>query len=537
MNINMNRREFLGTLAALSQLPNITNAAAFTEGSSNRPNILFIMTDQLRYDCIGANGNDIIQTPNLDRLASQSANFTHAFVQSPVCTPSRACYFSGRYAHSHRNRVNYTLLDKSEKLLPAYLQQAGYKTASIGKLHLDYNYPPSADEAKNLGFDIVERHDGVSFTDEWSDYVKWRNQRDPLKDIYYRSTVRSVEKLRKNLPPDANPFRAVIDEQYTDTTWVRVRTRYWLEKLTKSRKPFFLFSSIWKPHGPFEVPVPYDSMYNDIQIPLPKKVTMEDIKRMPLPVQKHALLSNSKNPPDYFNYMMDLNRLQWIYRSYYGAVSHIDREVGLILDTLEQSGQKDNTIIIFCSDHGDLLNEHGIMGKNVFFESSINVPLMIYHPKKIQAGRYSELIETVDVLPTLFELIGLSEPLNCQGRSFAPLISNISKSYIPNEQVFSENIIPSVVTRHGYDCEFEKGTGVLGIRHPDAKMIRTDRWKYNYYPDYDGELYDLQNDPLENHNLFNDPKYKSICEDLKERILYWLITASETDQIAPKWLL
>jgi len=527
----LNRREFMGTLVALSQLPNITKAKTTKEEHSKRPNILFIMTDEQRYDCIKANGNNFIQTPNLDRLAVQSANFTHAFVQSPVCTPSRACYFSGRYAHSHRNRVNYTLLDKSEKLLPAYLQQAGYKTALIGKLHLDYNYPPTSDEAKNIGFDIVERHDAVRFTDEWSDYVKWRNQRDPMKDIYYRSTARSVVKLRKDLPPDVNPYRAAIDEQYTDTTWVGVRTRYWLKELSKSKQPFFLFSSIWKPHSPFEVPEPFDSMYNDIQIPLPKKVTLEDIKRLPLPVQKLAL--RSKNPP----YNMDQEHLQWIYRSYYGAISHIDREVGLILDTLEQLGQANNTIIIFCSDHGDQMNEHGIMGKNVFFEASVRVPLMVYYPKIVKAGRYNELIETIDILPTLFELTGLTEPLNCQGSSFVPLVSDINKPYNSREQVFSENIIPEVITGHGYNCEFKKGNGVLGIRHPDAKMVLTDRWKYNYYPDYDGELYDLYNDPFENQNLFGDPKYKSICEDLKERILYWLITASETDQIAPKWLL
>src|SRR3989339_949 len=141
MSKELNRREFIGTLAALYQLPNVSIGQTRKEKSSNHPNILFIMTDQLRYDCIGVNGNHIIKTPNLDKLAARSANFSHTFVQSPVCTPSRACYFTGRYAHSHRNRVNYTLLDKSEKLLPAYLQQAGYKTGLIGKLHLDYNFP------------------------------------------------------------------------------------------------------------------------------------------------------------------------------------------------------------------------------------------------------------------------------------------------------------------------------------------------------------------------------------------------------------
>jgi arylsulfatase len=489
------------------------------------------MTDQLRADCIGGNGNTIIQTPNMDRLAARSANFSQAFVQSPVCTPSRACFFTGRYAHSHRNRVNYTLLDDREALLPARLQDVGYRTALVGKLHLDYQYPPTADEAKRIGFDIAERHDGVSFTDEWSDYVTWRNKHDPLKDIHYRKTARSVERLRDSLPSGANPYRAAIDAQYTDTAWTGKRTRHWLQKLAGDDQPFFLFSSFWKPHGPFEVPEPFDSMYNGVDIPLPEPVTLEDIQRLPLPVQKLAL-RNPKPPYD-----MNREQLQWIYRSYYGAISHIDREVGLILDTLEETGQADNTIIVFTSDHGDQLLEHGIMGKNVFFESSVRVPLMLSYPGKISGRQYDDLVESVDVLPTLFDLCNLPEPYNNQGISLAPLVSAGGAQVTPHEAVFSENIIPEVITGHSVQCPYEKGTGVLGIQHPDAKMVRTKRWKYNHYPEHGGELYDLQNDPREEINLYDDPQHAIVLEDLKEQMLNWLITASETDQIARRWLI
>ncbi|MCH5378268.1 MAG: sulfatase-like hydrolase/transferase, partial [Planctomycetes bacterium] len=184
-----------------------------------RPNVLWIMCDQLRYDCIGANGNAIIKTPNLDGLAEQSANFSQTFVQAPVCVPSRASFFTGRYPHSHRNRVNYTPLAASEVLLPARLQAAGYRTALVGKTHLYHHYPPTADEARRTGFDLVDLHDGVYFTDEWSDYAKWRQALDPLRDIPYRRLARTVRPTRDSLPPDANPFRAAIDERFTDTTW------------------------------------------------------------------------------------------------------------------------------------------------------------------------------------------------------------------------------------------------------------------------------------------------------------------------------
>lgn len=483
------------------------------------PNILFIMTDQQRWDCLGANGNKIIQTPNLDRLAKLSANFTHAFVQSPVCVPSRVSFFTGRYPHSHKNRVNYTPLAKSEILMQARLKEAGYTTASVGKLHL---FPPTVEEAKRTGFDIVELHDAVPYLDQFSDYVKWRNRNDPHKEIRYRQYAKNVKK-------GENPFRAAIDEAFTDTAWVGQRTRHYIKQLTAADKPFFLYSSFWKPHSPYEVPAPYDQMYNEIDIPLPKLTTLEDIKRLPPPLQK--LILRGKKPL----HDMDRQRLQWIYRSYYAAISQIDKEIGLILKTLEDSGQADNTIIAFSSDHGDQLLKHGMMGKNAFFEESVRVPFIIGYPGQVRPGQYDELVETIDLLPTLFELAGLPEPKESQGHSLAPLISDRGRDYQPRDAVFSENIIPEVITR-GQDFFFEKGKGIKGIRYPDAKMIRTQRWKYNYYPDGYGELYDLKNDPGEYHNLAGQVDHQEIESELKEKLLHWMVTADAPDQIAPKWL-
>ena len=213
----------------------------------------------------GANGNPLIKTPSLDRLAAQSANFTYAFVQAPVCVPSRASYFTGRYPHCHRNRVNYTPLDRSEVLMQARLKSAGYATASVGKLHY---YPPTPEEARRTGFDFVELHDGVRFTDEWSDYAKWRQQNDPqAANYYYRN-------LAKDVKPGENPFRAAIDERFCETTWTGERTRHYLKQLAGQDKPFFLFCSFWKPHPSFEVPSPFSEMYNGVEIPLPEPATL-----------------------------------------------------------------------------------------------------------------------------------------------------------------------------------------------------------------------------------------------------------------------
>ena len=489
------------------------------------------MCDQLRYDGVGANGNPIIKTPNLDRLAGRSANFSRAFVQAPLCVPSRASFFTGRYPHSHRNRVNYTPLAPSEVLLPARLQRVGYRTALVGKTHLYYHYPPTGEEAHRTGFDLVDLHDGVPFTDPWSDYAKWRQKHDPLHDLPYRRLARTVPQFRADLPPDANPFRAAINERFTDTTWTGMRTRERLQELAAGDRPFFIFCSFWKPHGPYEVPAPFDAMYSKLEIPLPQPETLETIGRLPPPVQK--LILRGKKP----EYNMDRRELEWLYRSYYGTVSHLDREIGLILDTLQQTDGAENTIVVFTSDHGDQLLEHGLTGKNVFFEASIHVPLMLHCPDRIRPGRYDALAESVDVLPTLFELIGLPEPQDCQGRSLLALCDGSGRSSPAREAVFSENIIPEVITDGNLDFAFEKGTGIKGVRHPDAKMVRTARWKYIYYGDDYAELYDLENDPHEQHNLASDPAQKTIVDEMKQRILNWLITADEADQIAPRWVI
>jgi len=494
--------------------------AAETPVPARRPNVLFIMTDQQRWDCVGANGNTIIKTPNLDRLAARGANFTHAFVASPVCVPSRISFFTGRYAHSHRNRVNYTPLDRSEILLQARLKDAGYRTASVGKLHL---FPPTPEEAHRTGFDIVELHDSASFLDRYSDYVKWRRANDP------KSSITNYHALAKDTEPGKNPFRAAIDAQYTDTAWTGERARHWLGELAKGAQPFFLYVSFWKPHSPYDVAAPYDAMYDGLEIPIPESVTENDLQTLPLPLQK--LATRGGGPP-----ARPRERVEWAYRSYYGTISHVDREIGLLLDALEASGQADKTLVVFSSDHGDQLFEHHITDKNCFFEPSVRVPLMVSLPGRIKPAPYDQLIETVDLMPTLLEFIGIPEPRECQGRSFAPLIADLGRPYPPHTEIFSENIIPEVITGGNLNLPFEKGKGVDGIRHPDAKMVRTDRWKYCYYPEGYAELYDLEKDPGERTNLAGRPESHAIEEDLRTRILNWLIDSAETDEIAPRWL-
>ncbi|MCC6364812.1 MAG: sulfatase-like hydrolase/transferase [Bryobacterales bacterium] len=497
----LTRRAFLATpAAALAQQQQPPPA---------RPNVLWIMADQFRFDCLGANGNKLIRTPALDALAARSANFQNAFVQAPVCVPSRASYFTGRYPHSHKNRVNYTPLDSREALAQQMFHEAGYLIGSAGKLHY---YPPTVQHARSLGWDRVQLDDGVTATDQYSDYFTWRSLVDPEPMLPYQTAAPI---------PGKNPYRAAIAYAYTPTAWTGMEARRMLGEFANSGRPFFQFVSFFKPHSPYTVPQPYDVMYDNVEIPLPKRVTLDDIHKLPLPVQKQILRGKPQ-------YDLDRGRLEWIYRSYYASVSMVDREIGALLSDLDRLGKASNTIVIFSTDHGDQLLEHGLEGKNVFFEASVHVPFLLSFPGRIAPGNRDELIEMVDVLPTLLDSCGLPARKNIQGRSLAK----------PHQRdfVFAENIIPEVITSGSLNLPYEPGKGVGGILHPDAKMIRTRRWKLNYYPGNGGELYDLQNDPGEERNLYTDPASQSTVRELKDHLLDFLITADETDQIAPHWL-
>ncbi len=488
--------------------------------TSRKPNILFIMTDQQRYDCVGANGNNRIRTPNIDALAAESANFGNCFCQAPVCVPSRQTYFTGRYPHSHRNRVNYTPLDPSETLMQARLREAGYTTGFVGKLHY---WPPTREHALGTGFDHGLIHDAGP-TDAYSDYIQWLE----ANTEYSRGNYRECRAPSGG----GNPFTAIIPDEYHETTWCGRETRAMLREMSAQDRPFFLFSSYWKPHSPFEVPEPWASMYNDVDIPLPKQVDLDYIEGLPLPLQRLILRGLDGG------HRVEPARLQWMWRSYYAAVSHIDREVGQTLELLDELGLKESTIVIFCSDHGDLLMEHGINGKNAFFENAIRVPFMIRLPGVIRAQTHRDLVETTDVLPTVFELAKIPVPVSVQGRSFVQLLTgeSIGSAYTPREYVFGENIIPEVITGGKMDFEYRPNRGIKDIRHPDAKMVRSRRWKYVRYVGHGEELYDLKNDPGEMRNLASNIAYTAVVRELRDALLDWLITADETDQIAPQWL-
>ncbi|MEZ5362835.1 MAG: sulfatase-like hydrolase/transferase [Bryobacterales bacterium] len=480
------------------------------------PNILFLMTDQQRYDSLGVNGNKLARTPRLDAFAGEAANFSHCFVQAPVCVPSRITWFTGRYPHSHKNRVNYTPLDPGETLMQRHLQQAGYRTASIGKLHY---WPPTAEHARSTGFDQPSRSTTASMRSTTT-AITYAGAPSATPTPATTTTVRSIP------TPMATPTAAACPPSFT-------RRPGWRADACADRRcsrgmiGLVPVLSVLAAAPPLVAPRPWDAMFNDVEFPLPKQYSREEIEQLPEPLQKLILRGRPQ-------YDMDREQLQWAYRTYHANCAMLDAEIGRTLDALEASGQADDTIVVVSTDHGDQLLEHGLMGKNCFFEASVRLPFLIRYPGRIRPGRRDELIETTDLLPTLFELAGVAEPYNCQGRSFAPLLTG-SGDYQPRDAAFSENVIPEVITSGSLDFEFEKGKGIKGVRHPDAKMVRTRRWKLVQYAGGEGELYDLEADPNEQQNLYTESTHAETVAQLQQRLLLWLMRADETDQIAPRW--
>ena len=475
-----------------------------------KPNIVFIVADDLGYRELGCFGQKLIRTPNLDELAKQGMRLTQHYSGNAVCAPSRCVLMTGKHPGHAYIRSNKSTppegqepIPDSEVTLAELMREQGYVTGAFGKWGL--GGPESTGEPLKQGIDRFfgyncQGHAHSYFPSYlWSDEARIELRNDP--------PVPGHASLAKG----ADPSDPRSYDQFKGKDYAPDRINEQALKFIRDNKdrPFFLYYPTIIPHVALHVP--------DEEL-------------------KPYLELGWKDPPftrgKGYGYTPHFTP-----RAAYAAmISRMDRYVGNVLKLLDELELADNTIVVFSSDHGDQLLEHGLMGKNCFFEASVRVPFMIRFPRRVRPGQYQELVESVDLLPTLLELAGLSEPYSSQGRSLVGLISTDGGDYVPREAVFSENVIPEVITGGRQDFEFIKGQGIRGIRHPDAKMVRTRRWKFIYYPEGYAELYDLESDPRERTNLAEHPEYREQIHAMKDRLLHWLTTADEADQIAPRWL-
>jgi len=438
-----------------------------------RPNFILVTPDQLRYDALGFTGHPVVKTPTLDGLARRGTIFSRAYIQNPVCVPSRACIQTGRYIHQHGCCYMETVVDDTPGLPPwettfmERLQAAGYRTGAVGKMHM---YPPKgfhhmrltggkgARWTKSAGLPIGLGPLGPT-------YAEWLEKRHPGGyEKIYEQRRKPEYKLHRTAIVNVLPL-----EEYVDY-WIAEEAIGFLK--TNHDRPFFLWIGFCGPHGPMDPPKPYDELYPFDKVPMPRQW---DPKRLDETVIRRLI-------------------------SYYLAlITLIDDQIGRIGKVMDELDLWKNTVFIFATDHGEMLGDRGRFGKGVFYEPVIRSPLFVTLPEGYPKppDRVDDLVEVMDIAPTVLDYAGAGVPRIMTAESLRPVLEGKGGG--------------KDVTLTEY---------VTNDRTRRAKCIVTRRYKYAFWgKDGPEEFYDLENDPEETRNLADDPAHKDELERHRKLML------------------
>ncbi len=465
--------------------------------SDGKFNILWICTDQQRFDTLGCYGNRFVDTPNLDKLAQEGVLFEYAFTQSPVCTPSRACFLTGRYPRTTRTRQNGQCIPEDETLVTKFLHDQGYICGLSGKLHISACEPSfckGTERRIDDGYD--EFHWSHHPNPDWptNEYIHWLRQ----KGVEYKFSEH---------PKSKNFVRIGMPEEYHQTTWCVEKAIDFIHAHAnkKFHNPWLFSINPFDPHDAYDPPEDLLKKYYDIldQIPLPDYQEGELKAKSIFQQLDHQ---NAYNTPNLFPFpKMTQTDHKLIKAAYWAMCELIDRQIGKLIDTLKETNQYENTIIIFHSDHGEMLGDHGIYLKGPhFYEPAVHIPLIIAGPTIKKGIRSKALIELVDLAPTILELIGFDKLPSMQGKSFASILTGKSDPHYHRENIYCEYY--NALTSHRNPLSY-------------ATMIRNKQFKLIVYHTIDfGELYDLENDPKEFNNLWNNADYLDIKIKLLKKL-------------------
>ena len=449
------------------------------------PNILWLCTDQQRYDTIRSLGNELIRTPNIDSLVANGVAFTQAYCQSPVCTPSRASFLTGRYPRTTRCRQNGQKIPDDEILVSRMFADAGYRCGLAGKLHL-----ASCSDGK-----VESRIDDGYHDFHWSHHP----QPDWPENAYTQwltAKGQSWENLYSG--PSTGYVKEGVPAEFHQTTWCAEMTCDFIRANTE--QPWFFSFNCFDPHHPFDPPPEYLAKYNPLDMPLPKRRDGELASKTTFQQLDSEWAHNS--PGEFHTGAMTDDDRRQVTAAYYAICELIDDQVGRILQALDETRQRDNTLVIFMSDHGEMLGDHGIYFKGPhFYDEAIRVPLVISCPQRFKSGlKINGLTELVDLTPTLLEAAGLNVPSRVQGRSLIPHLAGVAEPDRHRDRVF---------------CEYYNSW-----THSDAygTMLRSDTAKIvAYHGTNQGELYDLEADPDEFTNLWDSGEHQPLKLDMLQR--------------------
>jgi len=453
-------------------------------------NILVILTDQHRLDSIGAYGSTICKTPHIDALADSGARFDNAYSVCALCTPARASIYTGMYPHHHglitNTNVDFckTEFDDSDKLISSYFLDNGYRCGFIGKWHCGNRLIP-----KDFGFEGMSLarygHEIVNHP-EYLEYLKKNNlergQLTPLGKAW--STNHIMAGTLSGQTEAMVPY------------FVAERTISQLESYASDDKPFLLFCNFWGPHQPYFPTEPYASMYDPRDIP-PWGHFEDDFSGKPRSHRRYldALLGPNRKERSWEECA------QWL-ALYYGSCTMVDDQIGRIMDSLDELGLGSSTNVIMSTDHGDLIGAHGGMHDKgvMMYQDTYHIPMIVQGPGCPAGAVVDEMVTNMDIMPTLLDFADIEPSEQLDGRSIIPLLDG---SGIPDweEDVYCEFF------GHHYLCE--------------VRMVVNKRYKYVFnITDFD-ELYDLEKDPWELHNLIDDAGSQEIARHMQKRLIHW----------------
>jgi len=488
-------------------------------------NILFVMADQLRWDYLSCYGHPHLDTPNIDKLAAKGVRFDRAYVQSPVCGPSRASFYTGRTVFSHGSTWNRVPLPIGEMTLGDYLRPIGVRTAVVGKTHM----VPDAESIGRLGitrdtevgciisepgFEPYERDDGLHPNGalrarggklKYNDWLRSKGYEgeNPWNDYANAALGDNGEILSGwNLRHSNLPAR--VKEEHSETAYMTARAKDFIEE--SGDKPWLCHLSYIKPHWPYIAPEPYHNMYG----PNSFIDAIRDEKER-----------ENANPVFDAFMRMEVSEAfskdevrETVLPAYMGLIKQIDDHLGELFQYLDETGKTDETMIVFTSDHGDYLGDHWLGEKELFHEMSVRVPLIIVDPRKAaDATRGSvceELVEAIDMVPTFLEATGAPSAYHrLEGRSLMPLLNDTELTTPWRKSVFSE-----------IDYSFYDARTILDIDVSQARgyMLRTEKWKYIYFLNYPPQLFDLEKDPDEFTDLGTVESFESIRSEMKTQL-------------------
>jgi uncharacterized sulfatase len=439
-----------------------------------KPNVLIIYTDQQSSWTLGCYGGTLIVTPHIDRIAKEGIRLDDYFVNSAVCTPSRGCMMTGRYPSFHGAFRNNEPLGTDERTLGHLFAEQGYETAYMGKWHLDGDpYPGWAGETAGAGRGFADH--------------RYMFNRGHFKEV-------SEQTGHPQLSEE------IGDERTFMTDWLADKAVEYISQ--PHNQPFLLIVSIPDPHTPHTVRSPYDRMYDPRGMPIPEtfhEQTLPDWAENDQWGRKKQVYSSIADRE------LQEERLRKVKAQYCGQVKCIDDNVGKMLEALEKQGELDDTIVVFTSDHGEYMGEHGLRGKNNLYETAYRVPFLVRWPSGLpNAGVVDRIIASVDVAPTLLGLIEAAVPERVQGRD----ASSFFLGHSPDEAgMWADEafIHPNDVPR-------------TGIFTPEFELAYVGKgWKGGLFKDH--ILFDRMNDPLQVNNLFTDPAYAEVVEQLTRRIV------------------